>query len=84
LFQQEIGEASATAQRKFYEKFPNKEDWSAKSVHEFINKAVDKFRTSSLLELKKQLPIVDPRYTKHFLEQVETHYESNDDSPEMQ
>jgi hypothetical protein len=34
--------------------------------------------------LKKQLPIADPRHTKHFLEQVKTHYESNDDSPEMQ
>jgi hypothetical protein len=53
-------------------------------VHDFINKAVDKVRTSILLELKKQLPIVDPRHTKHFLEQVKIHYESNDDSPEMQ
>jgi ribosomal protein L13E len=34
--------------------------------------------------LKKQLPIADPRHTKHFLEQVKTHYDSNDDSPEMQ
>jgi hypothetical protein len=50
--QQEIREAAAAAQRKFYEKFPNKEDWSAKSVHEFINKAVDKVRTSNLSELK--------------------------------
>jgi hypothetical protein len=58
--------------------------WSAKSVHEFINKAVDKVRTSTLSELKKQLPIADPRHTKHFLEQVKTHYESNDDSLEMQ
>jgi hypothetical protein len=84
LFQQEIGEAAAAAQRKFYEKFPNKEDWSTKSVHEFINKAVDKVRTSTFSELKKQLPIANPRHTKHFLEQVKTHYESNDDSPEMQ
>jgi hypothetical protein len=46
----EIGEAVAAAQKKFYEKFPNKEDWYAKSVHEFINKAVDKVRTSTLSE----------------------------------
>jgi hypothetical protein len=51
--QQEIREAAAAAQRKFYEKFPNKEDWSAKSVHEFINKAVDKVRTAAFSELKK-------------------------------
>jgi hypothetical protein len=68
LFHQEIGEAAAAVQRKFYEKFPNKEDWSAKSIHEFINKAVDKVRTSTLSELKKQLPIANPRHTKHFLE----------------
>jgi hypothetical protein len=53
-------------------------------VHDFINKAVDKVRTSTLSELKKQLPITDPKYTKHFLEQVKTYYECNDDSSEMQ
>jgi hypothetical protein len=53
-------------------------------VHDFINKAVDKVRTSILLELKKQLPIVDPKHTKHFLEQVKTHYECYDDFLEMQ
>jgi hypothetical protein len=84
LFQQEIEEAVAATQRKFYKKFPNKEDWSAKSIYEFINKAVDKIRTSTLSELKKQLPIADPRHTKHFLEKIKIHYESNDDSPEMQ
>jgi hypothetical protein len=53
VLQQEIGEAAVAAQRKFYEKFPNREDWFAKSVHEFINKAIDKVRTSILSELKK-------------------------------
>jgi hypothetical protein len=43
-----------------------------------------KVRTSTLSELKKQLPIADPRHTKHFLEKIKIHYESNDDSPEMQ
>jgi hypothetical protein len=52
-------------------------------VHEFINKAVEKARTSTLSELKKQLPIADPKHTKHFLEQVKAHYGCNDDSPEM-
>jgi hypothetical protein len=65
--QQEIGEVIVATQRKFYEKFPNKEDWSTKSVHDFINKAIEMLRTS-----------------KHFLEQVKTHYECNDDSPKMQ
>jgi hypothetical protein len=53
-------------------------------VHEFTNKAVKKVRTSTLSKLKKQLPITDPKYTKHFLEKVKAHYECNDDSPEMQ
>jgi hypothetical protein len=60
------------------------EDWSSKSVHEFINKAVDKVRTSTLSELKKQLPIANPKHTKNFLEQVKSHYKCNDDSLEMQ
>jgi hypothetical protein len=46
-------------------------------VHEFINKAVEKVRTSTLSELKKQLPITDPKHTKHFLEQVKAHYACN-------
>jgi hypothetical protein len=53
-------------------------------VHDLINSAVDKVRTSTLSELKKQLPIADPKHTKHFLEQVKIHYECNDESPEMQ
>jgi hypothetical protein len=53
-------------------------------MQEFINKVVDKMRTSLLTELKKQHPIVNPKHTKHFLEQVKTPYECNDNSPEMQ
>ena len=60
------------------------EDWSSKSVHELINKAVDKVRTSTFSELKKQLPIVNPKYTKHFLKQIKSHYKCNDDSLKMQ
>jgi hypothetical protein len=56
--QQEIGDVAAATQRKFCKKFANKEDWSTKNKHVFINKAVDKVRTSTLSKLKKQLPIV--------------------------
>jgi hypothetical protein len=81
VLQQEIGEAAVAAQRKFYEKFPNREDWFAKSVHEFINKAIDKVRTSILSELKKHCR---PKHTKYFFKQVKSHYECNDNSLEMQ
>ena len=64
--------------------FQTKEGWFAKSVYDFINKVVDKVRTSTLSKLKKQLLIANPKYTKHFLEQVKTYYECNDDFPEMQ
>jgi hypothetical protein len=68
MFHQEFGKAATAVQKKFYEKFPNREGWSSKSMHEFISKVVDKVRTSTLSELKKQLPIADPKHTKHFLE----------------
>jgi hypothetical protein len=65
MFHQEFGKAATAVQKKFYEKFPNR---SSKSMHEFISKVVDKVRTSTLSELKNQLPIADPKHTKHFLE----------------
>ena len=76
--------AAATVQRKFYKKLPNKEDWSAKSINEFINKVVDKVRTSTLSELKKQLPTADPKHTKYFLEQIKIHNKYSDDLLKMQ
>jgi hypothetical protein len=40
-------------------------------------------RLASSLELKKQLPIAGPKHTPPFLEQVKSHYETHDESPEM-
>jgi hypothetical protein len=71
--QQEIGDAAAAVQRRFYDKYPNKEDWMTKSVHEFINNAVSKVKSSSISELKKQLPIADPKHTSEFLGQIKLH-----------
>jgi len=82
--QQEIGDAVAAAQRRFYDKYPNKEDWTTKSIHEFINKAVSKVKSSSISELKKHLPIADPKHTPEFLGQIKLHYEEHEESPEMQ
>lgn len=78
-----MGDAAATAQRKFYEKYPNPADWTSSAVHEWVSKAVEKVRLASNSELKKQLPIADPKHTPPFLEQVKSHYETHDESPEM-
>ena len=82
--QQEIEDAAAAAQRHFYDKYPNKEDWTTKSVHEFINKATSKVKFSSISELNKQLPIADPKHTPELLGQLKLHYKEYEESPEMQ
>jgi hypothetical protein len=78
-----LGDAAAAAQRKFYEKYPNPADWTSTAVHEWVSKVVDRVKVASHSELKKQLPIADPKHTTAFLEQVKFHYETHDESPEM-
>jgi hypothetical protein len=82
--QQKIGDAAVAAQRRFYDKYPKKEDWTTKNVYEFINKAVSKVKFSSISELKKQLSIADPKHTPEFLGQIKLHYEEHEESSEMQ
>ena len=76
-------DAAATAQRKFYEKYPDPTHWTSSAVDEFVSKAVERVRLTSHSELKKQLPIADPKHTPMFLEQVKSHYETHDKNPEM-
>lgn len=45
---------------------------------------VSKAKSSSSSELKKQLPIVDPKHTPQLLGQIKLHYEEHEESPEMQ
>jgi hypothetical protein len=44
---------------------------------------VDKVKVQCNSELKKLLPIADPKHTPQFLEQIKLHYEMNDETPEM-
>lgn len=81
--QQEIGEATAVAQRRFYERYPNPEDWTAKRLEELVHRAVKKTKVHYKGELKKMLPVADPSNTIPFLEEVKYHYESHDEDPEM-
>jgi len=76
--QQEMGEATAAAQRKVYMKYPNTTDWTPSIVDIWVSKVVDKVKVASHSELKKHFPIADPKYTLPFLEQVKFHYETHD------
>ena len=78
-----MGDAAATAQRKFYEKYPNPAHWTSSAIDEFISKVVERVRLTSNADLKKQLPIADPRLNSIFLQQVKSHYETHDENPEM-
>lgn len=84
LLQQELGKAAASARRKFYEKYPDPIQWTSKSVDEWVNSAVKKVEDKLLSELRKQIPVADPKHTAAFLEQIKAHYEKVDDNPEMQ
>jgi len=78
-----LGNATTITQRKFYKKYSNLANWTSTTVNEWVSKVVDKVKVASHLELKKQLPIADPKHTPTFLEQVKLHYETHDDSLEM-
>ena len=73
----------ATAQRKFYEKYPNPTHWTSSAVDEFVFKVVESVRLICHLELKKQLSIADAGHTPMFIEQVKSQYETHNVNPEM-
>ena len=83
ISQQEIGEAASNAELRFYEMYPEKHMWTNKSVDEWVRLAVEKVVATQQGELRKFLPVADPKHTPAFLEQVKVHYEKNE-SPEMQ
>jgi hypothetical protein len=83
VIQHELGEAAAQAQQRYYDKFPNPSNWTTGTVDDYIFKAVEKVKTTSKSELKKQLPCTDPKHTPTFLEQVKLHYEKFDEYPEI-
>ena len=74
---------AASAERKFYDRYPNPEDWISQCVDDIVGKAVTRANVHFKSELKKILPIVDPHNTPVFLAKVKTHYECRDDSVEM-
>jgi hypothetical protein len=83
VIQHELGEAAAQAQRRYYDRFPDPSEWSTGAIDDYVFKAVEKVRTTTKTELKKQLPCADPKHTPTFLEQVKVHYEKYDENPEI-
>ena len=55
-----------------------------KSVDECVSASVKRVERSLQRELRKHLPLADPKHTPAFLEQIKIHYEKFDDQPEMQ
>ena len=83
MSQQEIGVLASSAERKFYDRYLNPEDWTSQRVDDIVGKAVTRAKVHYKSELKKILPIADPQNTHVFLAEVKTHYESRDDGVEM-
>jgi hypothetical protein len=81
--QHELGEATTQAQHRYYDRFPNPSEWSTGAIDDYVFKAVEKVRTTTKTELKKQLPCADPKHTPTFLEQVKVHYEKYDENLEI-
>jgi hypothetical protein len=74
---------AASAERKFYDQYPNPEDWTSQCVDDIVGKVVIRAKVHFKSKLKKILPIADPQNTPAFLAEVKTHYESRDDGVEM-
>ena len=68
---------------RFYQAFPDKSQWTANSVQQYINEAVRQCKASTISELKRQLAVADPKLTDDFLGTVKKHYEMFEHSPEM-
>ena len=83
MSQQEIGVVATSAEQKFYDRYPNPDDWTSQRVDDIVGKAVTRAKVHFKSELKKILPIADPQNTAAFLAEVKTYYESRDEGVEM-
>ena len=83
MSQQEIGVVVESTERRFYDRYPNHEDWTSQHVDTIVGKAVTRAKVHFKSELKKILSIADPHNTHVFLAEVKTHYGSRDEGVEM-
>ena len=77
--QQEIAEAAHQAEDKYKMKNPDSRDWTDRNAEECVRKAVKKVEDKLIAELRKHLPVADPKLTPMFLDEVKAHYEKFDE-----
>jgi hypothetical protein len=63
-------------------KNPDSSNWTDRNAEEWVRKAVKKVEDKLVAELRKHLPVADPKLTAAFLQEVKAHYEKFDE-PEM-
>ena len=63
-------------------KNPDSSSWTGCNAEEWVRKAVKKVEDKLVAELRKHLPVADPKLTPACLEEVKAHYEKFDE-PEM-
>jgi hypothetical protein len=80
--QQEIAKVAHAAEDKYKMKNPDSRNWTNRNAEEWVRMDVKKTKDKFVAELKKHLPVADPKLSKVFLEEVKIHYEKFDE-PEM-
>ena len=83
MSQQEIGVVAASAEQKFYDRYPNPEDWISQCVDDIVGKAVTRAKVHFKSELRRSYQLLILRTLMLFLAEVKTYYESRDDGVEM-
>ena len=63
-------------------KNPDFSTWTDRNAEEWVRKAVKKVEDKLVAELRKHLPVADPKLTPLFLEEIKAHLEKYDE-PEM-
>jgi hypothetical protein len=63
-------------------KNPDSSKWTDRNAEEWVRKAVKKVEDKLVGELRKHLPVADPKLTPQFLVEIKAHYEKFDE-PEM-
>ena len=65
-------------------KNPNSSSWTDHCADEWVRIAVKKVEDKLVAELRKHLPVADPKLTPLFLEEIKAHYEKFDESEMLQ
>ena len=73
---QEIVEA---VEDKYKMKNPDSSNWTDRNAKEWVKKAVKKVEDRLVAELRKHLPVADPKLTPAFLEVIKSHYKKVDE-----